>query len=216
MQLQNRKSNRLQNYDYSTAGAYFITICTKNKAKILCEIVGGGAPSSTPSRVGAGVPSSTHYRVGGGALDAPQIILLPLGMTVEKYILSSDRIKGISVSKYVIMPNHIHLLVCIDGTNVGTSGAPSPTNHAIPRMVSALKRLVNRQVGQNIFQRSYYDHVIRDEADYLEKWNYIDTNPARWLQGKDEYQKKIANFFTNILHILRFCITIYNCQGIGK
>ena len=164
MQLQNRKANRLQNYDYSTAGAYFITIYTKNKAKILCEIVGGGA------------------------LDAPQIILLPLGKTVEKYILSSDRIKGISVSKYVIMPNHIHLLVCIDGTDVGTSGAPSPTNHAIPRMVSALKRLVNRQVGQNIFQRSYYDHVIRDEADYLEKWNYIDTNPARWLQGKDEYQ----------------------------
>ena len=108
MQLQNRKSNRLQNYDYSTAGAYFITICTKNKAKILCEIVGGGAPSSTPSRVGAGVPSSTHYRVGGGALDAPQIILSPLGKTVEKYILSSEHIKGISVSKYVIMPNHTY------------------------------------------------------------------------------------------------------------
>ena len=119
MPLPNRKQNRLQNYDYSTAGAYFITICTKNKAKILCEIVGGGAPSSTPSRVGAGVPSSTHYRVGGGALDAPQIILSPLGKTVEKYILSSERIKGISVSKYVIMPNHIHLLVCIDVTDVG-------------------------------------------------------------------------------------------------
>ena len=201
MPFLNRKQNRLQNYDYSTAGAYFITICTKNKAKILCEIVGGAAPSSTHSRVGA---FSLRFGHAGGSdsppdchslppdaaslrLDAPQIILSATGKIVEKYILSSERIQGILVAKYVIMPNHIHLLVCIDQTN-GTSGAPSPTNYAIPRMVSALKRLVNRQVGQNIFQRSYYDHVIRDEADYLEKWNYIDTNPARWLQGKDEYQ----------------------------
>ena len=139
----------------------------------------------TPLRYALDAPQSPPAcGVGGGALDAPQIILSATGKIVEKYILSSERIQGILVAKYVIMPNHIHLLICIDQTN-GTSGAPSPTNHAIPRMVSALKRLVNRQVGQNIFQRSYYDHVIRDEADYLEKWNYIDTNPARW--EKDPY-----------------------------
>jgi putative transposase len=50
--------------------------------------------------------------------------------------------------------------------------------------------LVTKEVGTSIFQESYYDHIIRDEADYLIKWNYIDTNPARW--SDDEYYESMS------------------------
>lgn len=59
------------------------------------------------------------------------------------------------------------------------------TNNVISHAVSTLKRFVNKDVGHNIFQRSFYDHVIRDEKDYLKIWDYIDTNPQKWQD--DEY-----------------------------
>ena len=155
MEYPKRKSTRLKDYDYSSEGAYFITICTHNKQKILCDIVGGGA------------------------LDAPKIKLSTIGGIVEKYILSSNNIPEISVEKYVIMPNHIHLILLVKN-NIGTSKAPSPTNNIISHSISTLKRFVNRDVGENIFQRSFYDHIIRGENDYLKIWNYIDTNPQKW------------------------------------
>ncbi len=157
MNLPERKPNRLPNFDYSTPGAYFITICTKNRRCILCEIVGGGA------------------------LDAPHTNLSKLGQTIHRYILSGNNIHGLTVDKFVIMPNHIHLILLIGSRPVsGTSWAPSPTNAAIPHFVSTLKRFCNRDIGENIFQRSYHDHIIRNEADYLKIWEYIDNNPARW------------------------------------
>ena len=85
------------------------------------------------------------------------------------------------MDKYVIMPNHIHMILTVDETaSGGTSKAPSPTNARIPNFISTLKRFCHRDIGQKIFQRSYHDHVIRNEADYLEVWRYIDSNPARW------------------------------------
>lgn len=154
MDLPKRKPVRLKEYDYGTYGAYFITICTKDKKEILCEIVGDGA------------------------LDVPKIRLTHIGSIVEKYILSTNNINGLQVDKYVIMPNHIHLILVV--ATEGTSKAPSPTNAIIPHAVSTLKRFVNRDVGENIFQRSYHDHIIRNEQDYNEIWEYIDTNPVKW------------------------------------
>ena len=84
------------------------------------------------------------------------------------------------------MPNHVHLLVCIDRaediTRSGTSRTPSPTNAIIPRYVSTFKRLCNREIGTNIWQRSYHDHIIRGQSDFDMIWQYIDTNPIRWEQ----------------------------------
>jgi len=154
MDFPKRKSTRLKYYDYSNSGYYFITICTHNKQKILCDFVGGGA----------------H--------DAPKIKLSAVGEIVEKYILSTNNITDITVDKYVIMPNHIHLILKI--INSGTSRAPSPTNNTISHSISTLKRFVNRDVGKNIFQRSFHDHIIRGEKDYIKIWNYIDTNPQKW------------------------------------
>ena len=132
-----------------------MTICTRNKKKLLCNIVGGGA------------------------FDAPQVVLTETGKIVEKYILSTNKIDHVTVEKYVVMPNHIHLLIFIDNA-YGTSKAPSPTNAILPHLVSTLKRFCNRDIGANIFQRSFHDHVIRDENDYRKIWEYIDENPAKW------------------------------------
>ena len=157
MELPIRKPTRLKNYDYNSDGAYFITICTHNKQKILCDVVGGGA------------------------IDAPKCVLTKTGEIVEKYILSTNKIPDITVDKYVIMPNHIHLLLLVESTG-GTSRAPSPTNNIISHSISTLKRFVNKDIGQNIFQRSFHDHIIRGEADYFKIWNYIDTNPEKWKE----------------------------------
>ena len=156
MDLPKRESTRLENFDYSQGDAYFITICTKDKQNLFGHIVGGGA------------------------FDAPKIILSPQGEIVEKYILSTNNIPNLKVDKYVIMPNHIHLLLSVENS-CGTSWAPSPTNNKISLAVSTLKRFVNKEIGYNIFQRSFYDHVIRNKNDYNEIWQYIENNPAKRL-----------------------------------
>ena len=159
MDLNSRKPTRLQKYDYSNNGVYFITICTKDKQKLFGHIVGGGA------------------------FDAPKTVLSPQGKIVEKYILSTNNIPDLKVDKHIIMPNHIHLLLKIENSN-GTSWAPSPTNNKISLAVSTLKRFVNKETGYNVFQRSFYDHVIRNENDYREIWEYIENNPAKWLEDE--------------------------------
>lgn len=82
----------------------------------------------------------------------------------------------IKIEKYVIMPNHVHLLI----TLCNEKQSDSPQNSRIPFWVSTFKRFTNKTSGQDLWQRSYYDHIIRDEEDFLIKWNYIDSNPAKW------------------------------------
>ena len=156
MELPIRKPTRLPRFDYSTPGAYFITICTKDRKNILGNIVGGGA------------------------FDAPYTNLSRTGITVEKFIKSGERIPNVHIDKYVIMPNHIHMILLVEVGCGGTSRAPSPTNAVIPHFVSTFKRFCHKEAGFVIFQRSYHDHVIRGEMDYLEIWEYIDNNPAKW------------------------------------
>ena len=193
-----RKPTRWQHFDYSQNRAYFITICTKDKKCILSSIVpndGVNAPTK-----------SVDQTVGDGALDVPMlrdgfmptVKLTRIGEIVEKYILSTNKIENVIVDKYVIMPNHIHMIIAVRKTDVGlgTSRAPSPTesccdlqldhsdndraNEIVPQVVRALKRLSNAEIGENIFQRSYYDHIIRGTEDYEETVKYILHNPRRW------------------------------------
>ena len=159
MDIPKRRPNRLPKFDCSTPGAYFITVCVEGKRCILGNIVGGGA------------------------LDAPQVQLTEIGKIVEKNILSGNQIPHICVDKYVIMPNHIHLLLAVIETEKnGSSKAPTPTNAIVPHFISTFKRFCHREVGTHIFQRSYHDHVVRGERDYLKIWEYIDNNPARWTE----------------------------------
>ena len=110
--------------------------------------------------------------------DDAHIVPKPYGAIVEKYIRNAKEIK-----KYVIMPNHIHMLVQIDN---GTMWASSPTKN-VSSIVRSIKILTTKEIGKTIFQRSYYDHIIRDENDYVEHIKYIENNPAKWLLGKDRY-----------------------------
>ena len=163
MDYPTRKKNRLANYDYSQNGGYFITICTKQKECLLASIVGDGV------------------------LDVPVTHLSDFGSAIERRIHKMNRVyPNVQTVKYAIMPNHVHLLVCVEQQDsrcaAGTSGRPSPTNEIIPSYVSTLKRLCNREIGENIWQRSYHDHIIRDQAHFDLIWNYIDTNPIRWKQ----------------------------------
>ena len=155
-----RKQNRLQDFDYSTPGAYFITVCVKNRKNLLGRIVGGDA------------------------LDAPKTFLSTVGEVVQKSILYGNGFGGVTVDEYVIMPNHIHFILFVDDTaENGPSRASAPTQHAaIPQFVSTWKRRCGKELGGDIFQRSYHDHIIRSEADYLKIWEYIDTNPIKWKE----------------------------------
>ncbi len=165
-----RKQKRLQGYDYSQAGYYFVTICTLNRRNILSEEIVGRADPGAPS-------ASSMLEL--------MLQLSEYGKSVNKYIESiENHYKGVSVDKYVIMPNHVHMIIKIAEEN-GVPGSSRPTNALIPTIIAALKKMVNRELGQPIWQQSYHDHIIRDEADYLTKWNYIDSNPARWVD--DEY-----------------------------
>ena len=149
MDLPKRKNNRLENFDYSKDGAYFITICTKSRKKILCDIVGAGV------------------------LDCPKTKLLYHGEIADKYIKQiGDFYDNISIDKYVIMPDHIHLILIIKN---GRSRTPAPTgeknkNTSVAEFVSTFKRFCNKEYDENIWQRSYYDHIIRDQNDYNEIW----------------------------------------------
>ncbi len=158
--LPKRKSTRLKGYDYSTPGAYFITICTKGRKQLLSKI-----------------------SVGTGVLDCPQNVLTSYGKIANKHLVNmSDFYENIKIDKFVIMPNHIHLLVQILETenSNGPSGTPVPTNSLIAQIVSTFKRFCNKEYGENIWQGRSNDHVIRSEKDYREIWQYIDSNVIKW------------------------------------
>ena len=174
--LVKRKKLRLKDYDYSSTGAYFVTISSKDKEHIFSKI---------DYSLFENYDILDSKIVGDGAFDVPQPILTPIGKIVEKYLLSSESISGVTIAEYIIMPNHIHFIVFLEpekfkhGSN-GTSRAPSPTNKMLPHIVSTFKRFVNKDIGENIFQRSYMEHVIRDLDDYNIKRKYIYENPLRW------------------------------------
>ena len=152
-----RKPTRLKGYDYSAKGAYFITICVKDREELLSKIVGDGV------------------------LDVPNNILTQYGEIADKYINKmSEFYQHIFIDKYVIMPNHIHLILSIINQENGTSRTPSPTSSEISKFISSFKRFCNKEYEKNIWQRSFHDHIIRDEKDYKKIWEYIDTNPLRW------------------------------------
>ncbi len=157
--FKNRKRLRLKGADYNDAGMYFITMCTQEKRCILSRIVGTGV------------------------LDGPLVELLPAGQVAEKYIQQlNDFYENISVEKYVIMPNHIHLLLFIKSSAHGPSRTPVPTvqNSVVSRFVSTFKRFCNKEYGENIWQARSNDHIIRDQKDFELHWQYIAENPLRW------------------------------------
>lgn len=123
-----RKANRLATYNYSQSGVYFITICSKNKRCTFGTIVGGGVP------------------------DAPRTRLSPTGKIVARQLGNMIAFyPHVRIEKYVVMPNHIHLLIAIQQGPSGASRTPPPTSarasQVIPMFISTLKRLTNKTAG---------------------------------------------------------------------
>ena len=166
-----RKHPRLKGYDYSSNGAYFITFCVEGMHEMLGKIVGRGifdAPFTTElSEYGVNLCSAIDF--------------------------VNQNFNNVTIDKYVVMPNHAHMIVLIDKDNSirkgngGASGKPRPTNAPIPKLLSSIKRHTNKLAGFAMWQDGYHDHIIRDEADYWRISQYIDKNPATWAE--DEYNK---------------------------
>lgn len=154
MELPKRKTNRLAEYDYSTPNAYFITICTKNRTNLFWQNVGAiiDRPEHTP--------------------------LSNLGTIARQCIENISRhYPAVSVDHYVIMPNHIHLLLQIN-TDIHGRSMTAPT---IATVVRLMKGAVSKQAGFSVWQKGFYDHIIRNESDYQDTWNYIEGNPGKWI-----------------------------------
>ena len=153
--LPDRKSPRLPGYDYSRNGAYFITICTEGR-----RLVFGGS-------VGA---DSISARM------ADQI----WRRTLASY-------PGVECPQYVIMPNHFHGIVVLERADMESAPTLSQVVQTFKRHTTiAYTKLVKAGMAppfeKRLWQRSFYDHIIRSEADYQRIWQYIHDNPLRWTE----------------------------------
>ena len=149
-----RKDIRLKGYDYTSAGYYFVTICVKDRREMLGSVVGTIA------------------------LDRPYVDLSQIGHCTAETIENANK-NDVRIDKYVIMPNHIHMIVVLG------QGADDRGRSSLQQIVRSIKSFVTKRAGFPLWQPRFYDHVIRDNAEYIRVWRYIDENPARW--DEDEY-----------------------------
>ena len=96
---------------------------------------------------------------------------LSLGSIVEHTIREIPvRYPSVKLQQFVVMPNHIHLLLLLE------DGSPS-----ISTIINQMKGAATKRIGRSVWQKLFHDHIVRDEHEFLEIWQYIATNPARWL-----------------------------------
>ena len=112
----------------------------------------------------------------------PVTSLSPLGELVKQAILGIEsHYPNAFIEAYSILPNHLHLLLRLEETD-------APNAPTISRILKKTKEFVTRAHGRSIWQRGFHDHVIRSEQEYLNAWNYVTYNPAKW--ESDEYYVK--------------------------
>lgn len=168
-----RKNPRLRGWDYGAGGTYFVTFCTSAHRPVLSSIRRGDP------------------------CGRPPLVLTPLGECVAESIA----LTGVRVEHQVIMPNHVHLLLTLEraATRAAPTGAGTQADARVaptdsgPRAAAELGRLVGGVKSRSVhlaagrgleagrlWQRGYYDHIVRSENDFLRIWTYIDNNPLRW------------------------------------
>ena len=149
-----RKQIRIEDFDYATPGAYFVTVCTTNREKMFWKFV--GADIIRPEHVS----------------------LSALGKIVEQAILQiPNHYDNITIDKYCIMPDHVHMILCIE-TNLSGRIISAPT---VSTIIGSMKRWVSRKIGRPVWQKSFYEHGIRNQQDYNEIWEYIENNPLKYI-----------------------------------
>ena len=166
---QRRRSIRLPRFDYTQQGAYFVTVCTRNRSCLFGEIVNGEMRLNDIGRVAHRMWEEipTHF---------PQV----------------------GIDAWVVMPNHIHGVIVIAGPPVeATHASPlqrpaGPPKRSIGAIVGSYKSAVSKRInamrgtpGAPVWQRNYYDHIIRNEAALNRIRQYIADNPARWAEDPE-------------------------------
>ena len=147
-----RKRIRLRGYDYSREGVYFVTVCVKDRHELFGSIdVGATALGRT----------------------CPIVTLTPLGECLNETIQLANK-ENVSIEKYVIMPNHIHMIIALSAGDRGRS----PLQYVIRN----IKSYVTKQAGFSPWQKSFHDYIIRTKADYQRISQYIDENPRKWTE----------------------------------
>lgn len=154
-QYPKRKTPRIAGFDYSSVQAYFVTTVAAGRERIFSCIK-----------------------------DGEQIELLPTGRIVQQHIEAlPTHYEYVQVQKYVIMPDHIHIIIFIGQSD-------EQKRPSLNQIMAAFKAGVSREIGRPIWQRSYYDHIIRSQSDYDEVWQYIENNPMQWvIDGKSIARK---------------------------
>ena len=153
-----RKLQRLPGFDYSQNGSYFVTICCESRKNLFGDI---------------------------STLGIPVMALSSLGLTVQNAIEEiPTHHKNVRILAHVIMPNHIHLLLEIDAMDLVNSSIN------LSCIVKGLKAYVSRTargigVEGKVWQKSFHDHIIRDEFDFQTHNDYIISNVEKWHE--DEY-----------------------------
>ena len=155
-EIHHRRSIRLKGYDYSSQGAYFVTLCCENR----------------------------QHRF--GEISESQMELTHCGQIATEWMENlPTKFPTIEIDEYIIMPDHIHAIISIRTGN--PRGCPEENPPTIGQIIGAYKSLVandclkwhkerNLQMGK-LWQRNYYEHIIRDEQAYENIRNYIKTNP---------------------------------------
>ena len=155
-----RKSIRLKGFDYSQPGYYFVTICTHKKNCILGRVIDNS------------------------------MVLNDLGLVVNNHWQWLGKYYDyVEIDKYVIMPNHMHGIIII-GDNNSHESKRKPLSDLISLFKAKCTRDIRMAFGQpmtQLWQRGYYEHVIRNEKELSEIRKYIEINPLKWSLGKDKY-----------------------------
>ena len=160
--LPSRKHVRLKPHNYNNPGSYFVTICTNRREQTLSVV--------------------------GAIHESPAIKLKEYGVIVEDVIKHLPSHLNVNLDRYVIMPDHVHLLFVITRENAERAIRESPLRNRsiISNAVGYIKTCVSKKIHSNfanndvIWQRSYYEHIIRDKNDYDEIVKYIHENPLKW------------------------------------
>ena len=172
-ELPKRKNIRLKNYDYSLPGTYFVTICTQARKNYFWN--------DQPD-----LKKIKWDVVGANCVRPQNLPLSRIGEIVREELEKMDTSYAtISLYSYVIMPNHIHLLIRILSDENGRPQV-APT---VSRIIKQFKGVVTKRVGEVIWQKSFMEHIVRDKQDYEARVNYIYKNPERWYYD-ELYSKK--------------------------
>ena len=155
-----RKSPRFKYYNYNSQGYYFITVCVKNMIHVFGEIKNG------------------------------KMILNKYGIIAEQCLLDlPNHYNRCKIDYYVIMPNHVHVIIIIDDCNRREGSATLPPNerHGITEVLRGFKTFSSIKISNSLspgekfcWQKSFYDHIIRNEKELYEIRKYIEQNPVKW------------------------------------